>query len=151
MDVAFIRRRRARGGDGRRVAPFVRRIAPLAGARADEVTVVFTDDVEMAALNSRYRGKDRATDVLSFPGGTDPDGAVRLGEIVISVEKARRQAAQRHHSLDMEISYLLIHGFLHLMGYDHEADDGEMAREERRLRGLLLSTPAGARREAAAS
>jgi len=141
MEVAFIRRRHARGGDGRAVAPLLRRIAPLAGAEADEVAVVFTDDREMTELNRKYRGRDRSTDVLSFPGGKDPDGVVRLGEIVISVEKARRQAAQRHHSLDTELSYLLIHGFLHLMGFDHEVDDGEMAQEERRLRRLLLPAP----------
>jgi len=143
MEVAFIRRRRARGGDGRTLAPFVRRIAREAQAGADEVTVVFTDDHEMAQLNQKYRGRERSTDVLSFPGGTDPDGVVRQGEIVISVEKARRQAAQRHHSLDTEIRYLLIHGFLHLMGFDHAVDNGEMAGEERRLRRLLL--PASSR------
>jgi probable rRNA maturation factor len=138
MEVAFIRRRRARGGDGRALAPFVRRLARLIRSEADEVTVVFTDDHEMAQLNHQYRGRDRTTDVLSFPGGPDPDGVVRQGEIVISVEKAQRQAAQRHHSLNTEIRYLLIHGFLHLMGFDHEADSGEMAGEERRLRRLLL-------------
>lgn len=138
MEVAFIRRRRARGGDGRTLAPFVRRLAGLAHAQADEVTVVFTDDHEMAQLNYKYRGRDRSTDVLSFPGDTGPDGVVRQGEIVISLEKARRQAAQRHHPLDTEICYLLIHGFLHLMGFDHAVDNGEMAGEERRLRRLLL-------------
>ncbi|MCZ6832869.1 MAG: rRNA maturation RNase YbeY [Acidobacteria bacterium] len=148
MEVAFIRRRRARGGDGRTLASFMRRLARSARSQADEVTVVFTDDQEMAQLNRRYRGRDRSTDVLSFPGGTGPDGVMCQGEIVISVEKARRQAAQRHHSLDTEICYLLIHGFLHLMGFDHEVDSGEMAGEERRLRRLLLQASGGAGRAA---
>ena len=73
---------------------------------------------EMRALNQRYRGADRTTDVLSFEGGNQPDGRVSQGEIVISVDKARRQAAQRHHALEIEIRYLLIHGFLHLMGFE---------------------------------
>ncbi len=150
MEVAFIRRRRARGGDGRTLAPFVRRLAGLARSQADEVTVVFTDDHEIARLNHEYCGHDGATDVLSFPGETGPDGVVRQGELVISVEKARSQAAQRHHSLDTEIRYLLIHGFLHLMGFDHEVDHGEMASEERRLRRLLLPA-SGSAGQAAAS
>ena len=138
MDVAFIRRRDVRGGDGRTLSAFVRKVAAFAGSTADEVTVVLTHDDEVTQLNHQYRGRKRATDVLSFPGGEDADGLVRQGDIVISVDKARRQAAQRHHSLDTELRYLLIHGFLHLMGYDHETDDGEMFREERRLRHELL-------------
>lgn len=138
MDVAFVRRRDVQGGDGRTLSAFVRKVAALAGSTADEVTVVLTHDDEVTQLNHQYRGRKRSTDVLSFPGGEDADGLVRQGDIVISVDKARRQAAQRHHSLDTELRYLLIHGFLHLMGYDHETDNGEMSREERRLRRELL-------------
>jgi len=151
VDVAFVRRGGVRGGDGRSLVAFTRRVAEAAFSRADEVTVVLAADDEIAALNKRYRGKDRATDVLSFPGGTDPDGIIRQGDIVISVDRARQQAAQRHHSLDLEIRYLLLHGFLHLMGYDHETDDGEMEREELRLREILLAQPAGDKRRVSAS
>lgn len=151
MEVAFVRRGGVRGGDGRSLVAFTRRVAEAALCRADEVTVVLAGDDEVAALNKRYRGKDRATDVLSFPGGKDPDGIIRQGDIVISVDRARQQAAQRHHSLDLEIRYLLLHGFLHLMGYDHETDDGEMEREELRLRQILLAQPAGEKRRVSAS
>jgi probable rRNA maturation factor len=143
MDVAFVRRVGVRGGDGRSLTAFLRRVAGAALSSADEVTVVFAGDEEVAALNQRYRGKDRATDVRSFPGGADPDGIIRQGDIVVSVDRARRQAAQRHHSLDQELRYLLLHGFLHLMGYDHETDDGAMEREELRLRRLLIEPATG--------
>jgi probable rRNA maturation factor len=102
----------------------------------------------MRALNHRYRGVDRTTDVLSFEGGLQPDGRDSQGEIVISVDKARRQAAQRHHPIEIEIRFLLIHGFLHLMGFDHETDSGEMAEEERRLRSLLMEKARTGRTEA---
>ena len=146
MDVAFVRRGGVHGGDGRSLTAFMRRVAGATLSQADEVTVVFTGDDEVAALNQRYRGKGRATDVLSFPGGEDPDGIVRQGDIVVSVDRARRQAAQRHHSLDQELRYLLLHGFLHLMGYDHETDDGDMDREELRLRHLLIEPAKGEKR-----
>jgi len=142
MEVGFIRRSGVRGGDGRSLVAFVRRIAAAAGCSADEVTVVLTGDDEIAELNRRYRRKPAATDVLSFPGGEDPDGVLRQGDVVISVETARRQARRRRHSLEEELRYLLIHGFLHLMGYDHETDDGEMNREELRLRRRLLAPSA---------
>jgi probable rRNA maturation factor len=138
MDVAFVRRAGVRGGDGRSLSAFVRRIAQASSSHADEVTVVLADDDEVATLNQRFRGKNKVTDVLSFPGGADPDGVTRQGDIVISVDRARQQASQRHHSLDEELRYLLLHGFLHLMGYDHETDDGEMDMEEHRLRRLVL-------------
>jgi probable rRNA maturation factor len=151
MDVAFVRRDGVRGGDGRGLVAFMRRVAEVALSQADEVTVVLAGDDEVAALNHRYRGKDRATDVLSFPGGMDPDGIIRQGDIVISVDRARQQAAQRHHPLDLELRYLLLHGFLHLMGYDHETDEGEMEEEELRLRTLLLEPARGEKRRVSAS
>jgi probable rRNA maturation factor len=137
LDVHLVRRPGLAAPGCRWLRGFLRRIAAAAGCEAAEVTVLLTDDEEMRALNLRYRGADRTTDVLSFEGGLQPDGRVSQGEIVISVDKARRQAAQRHHALEVEIRYLLIHGFLHLMGFDHETDSGEMAAEEQRLRSLL--------------
>ena len=93
---------------------------------------MLTDDDTVRALNKRWRGIDAATDVLSFP--EDPRGPV-LGDVVISVETAARQAAARHRGLDEEVARLVIHGLLHILGHDHEdeADAKVMRAEQRRL------------------
>jgi probable rRNA maturation factor len=83
-------------------------------------------------LNRRYRQKDRPTDVLSFPAG-EPG---QLGDVVIALGVARRQAAAAGHPIGTELRILALHGLLHLLGYDHEQDDGRMLRLERRLRRL---------------
>jgi probable rRNA maturation factor len=107
--------------------------------RAD-MTVAFVRDRRMRALNREFRGKDRATDVLSFPAGeTNDDPDHYIGDIVISIDTAVRQADDIGHTLEREISELLIHGVLHLCGYDHETDQGEMNRLELRLRRKLLN------------
>lgn len=103
-------------------------VAP-AGARG-AVTVAVVSDARVRALNHRYRRKFRVTDVLSFP--SDDHGY--LGDIVIAAGVARRQARQAGHSLRTELRVLALHGLLHLLGYDHERDDGRMARIEARLR-----------------
>jgi probable rRNA maturation factor len=87
----------------------------------------------MRRLNRELRGKDKTTDVLSFPGGVTPEG-YHLGDIVISLPQARRQAEEAGHSLGRELRILLLHGVLHCLGHDHETDDGTMNRLERRLR-----------------
>jgi probable rRNA maturation factor len=84
----------------------------------------------MRALNRRYRRKDRPTDVLSFPAG----GGGLLGDIVISVPYATRQARRRRQPASAELDRLLLHGYLHLLGYDHETDQGQMDALEARLR-----------------
>jgi probable rRNA maturation factor len=86
-------------------------------------------------VNRRYRDKDKTTDVLSFPG----DGG-HLGDILISVPVARRQAGEAGHDVERELKVLLLHGVLHCMGYDHETDEGEMERLERRLRRKWVSS-----------
>lgn len=103
-----------------------------------EVAVVLAGDRTVRPLNARYRGKDKATDVLSFPG---PGGEGGLGDIVISVETAERNARALGRTLLQELDVLVLHGFLHVLGYDHETDDGSMERLERRLRRRLLSRP----------
>ena len=114
------------------------RVAP-APARGD-VTIALVSDRQIRELNRRFRRKDRVTDVLSFPAGSAlTDGpsspASRfLGDIVIAPGVAGRQARAAGHTLDMELRVLALHGLLHLLGYDHERDGGEMARLERRLR-----------------
>ena len=102
------------------------------------VSVLFCGDRRMRTLNCRYRRKDRPTDVLAFPGS----GGGLLGDIVISVPYAARQARRRREPADREIDRLLLHGFLHLCGYDHETDGGQMDRLEARLRRRLRLTEA---------
>lgn len=87
---------------------------------AAELSVVLCSDAHIRKLNAQWRGKDVATDVLSFPQD-DPDRVV-LGDIVISVDTAARQAAERHLELRDELRILLVHGVLHLLGYDHEGE-----------------------------
>jgi probable rRNA maturation factor len=101
-----------------------------------QVTVLLTTDASIRGLNRRFRGKNKATDVLSFPAeglGTED----MAGDLAISVTTALSQAAGQGHSLSTEIKVLILHGLLHLAGYDHEVDDGKMARRERLLRGSL--------------
>jgi probable rRNA maturation factor len=100
-----------------------------------QVTVLLTSDVAIRRLNRQFRGKNTATDVLSFPALEMVEGIA--GDLAISVETARRQAREQGHSLGIEIKVLMLHGLLHLAGYDHESDHGEMARRERLLRGRL--------------
>jgi probable rRNA maturation factor len=103
-------------------------IAP--GRAKGTLTIALVSDARIRALNRRFRGKDRATDVLSFPA--DESGV--LGDVVIAAGVAARQAVEAGHSLQAEFRVLALHGLLHLLGYDHEHDDGRMARLERRLR-----------------
>jgi probable rRNA maturation factor len=101
-----------------------------------QVTVLLTTDAAIRDLNRRFRGKNKATDVLSFPAeGLGAEGIA--GDVAISVTTALRQAAGQGHSLATEIKVLVLHGMLHLAGFDHEVDEGRMARRERLLRGKL--------------
>lgn len=103
-----------------------------------EASIAFVDDEEMTRLNRTFRRKRRTTDVLTFPAdetyGHPSSRAVPLGDIVISVDQARRQAEQEGHSLATEIRYLVLHGILHALGWDHETDRGEMNALELELR-----------------
>ena len=124
----------------RGLAAWLRRVAPPRARGA--LTIVLVSDSRMRALNRTYRGKDYATDVLSFGGETSPGLPIQpiqpilptLGDIVIARGVAKRQArAAGHPELD-ELRLLALHGLLHLLGYDHERDNGRMRRVERRLR-----------------
>jgi probable rRNA maturation factor len=99
-----------------------------------EVSVLLTTDDGIRGLNRRFRKKNKATDVLSFPA---PAGFGVAGDLAISVETAALQAQEQGHRLSVELRVLMLHGLLHLAGYDHEVDQGEMARKERRLRAKL--------------
>ncbi|MGO9339992.1 MAG: rRNA maturation RNase YbeY [Terracidiphilus sp.] len=105
-----------------------------------QVTVLLATDAAIRKLNKQFRGKNKVTDVLSFPA----EGPIRgsnaeeiAGDLAISVTTALGQAVEQGHSLSTEIKVLILHGLLHLAGYDHEVDDGKMARRERLLRAKL--------------
>ena len=103
------------------------------GKHESSVTIAFVSDKRIRELNQQFRGVDKATDVLSFPD-EDPGN---LGDVAISVETAARQAKDNGLSFDNEVAQLILHGLLHLSGYDHETDNGEMNRLELRLRRQL--------------
>src|SRR5215813_5720629 len=102
-------------------------------SKIGDVSVLFCGDARMRTLNRTYRRKDSSTDVLAFPAG----GGELLGDIVISVPYASRQARRRGEPVSREIERLLVHGLLHLSGYDHETDDGEMDALEAKMRRRL--------------
>jgi probable rRNA maturation factor len=110
------------------------REAQLAVGLKGEVSVLLTTDDGIRALNRRFRKKNKATDVLSFPVEA---GFGLAGDLAISVDTAARQAAEQGHRLSVELRVLMLHGLLHLAGYDHESDNGMMAKVERRLRAKL--------------
>lgn len=109
---------------------------------AESFGVRLTSDREMRRLNRTFRGKDAPTDVLSFPGGVTGEG-LHLGDVVVSVPTARRQARAAGHRSVRELELLLLHGVLHCMGHDHETDDGTMDRLEARLREAWLPATGG--------
>jgi len=126
------RRRRVDAARVRRVLRGAARKLRVSG----EVALVLAGDRTLHRLNREYRGKDKPTDVLSFPGE-----AAGLGDIVISVPTAERNARRLGRTLPQEIDVLALHGFLHVLGYDHETDDGTMDRLEARLRRRILERP----------
>jgi len=129
----------ARGVPRRPLAGYARRLeTDVAAGRA--FCCVVTDDREIRLLNRRFRKKDEPTDVLSFPSGSN--GNSWLGEVVISIDRARQQARDFGHSTDVELRVLMLHGVLHLSGLDHARDHGEMERVEQRWR-RRLDLPAG--------
>ncbi len=126
------RQRRRRVGAAR-----LRRVLGAAAASlrvGGELALVLTGDRAIRTLNARYRKQDEPTDVLSFRG---EGGALGLGDVVISVETAERNARALGRSLAQELDMLALHGLLHVLGYDHETDDGAMDRVEGRLRRRL--------------
>jgi probable rRNA maturation factor len=131
--------------------------AGVALAPDAEVSVVFTDDAHIRVLNRRYRRKDKATNVLSFPGAPARPGAFGplIGDLVFAAETIAREAATEGISLDDHLTHLVVHGFLHLVGYDHEVDaDAVMMEglETAILAGLAIADPYGsANPEAAAA
>jgi len=131
----------------RELARFVGLAVKAAGC-SGSVSVLLTSDERIRELNRQFRGKNSATDVLSFPAvawefeGSNAPKPSSAGDLAISLETAARQAASLGHSLAVEVKVLILHGALHLAGLDHETDSGEMARKEIRLR-KQLDLPSG--------
>jgi probable rRNA maturation factor len=139
--IEVVNRQRKVQVDCARWEAFAGRALKVVPANGAGVTVVFVSDRMMGELNRRWRGKRGTTDVLSFPAEQDEFeksavGAM-LGDVVISVERAGRQAAEHGLSFERELEQLILHGMLHLCGYDHERDEGEMNALELRLRRRL--------------
>lgn len=110
------------------------------GKAGYQATIAFVSDRQIKILNQRFRGVNKPTDVLSFPAsneGFTETSEPNLGDIAISAERAESQAAESGLTFEKEIAQLILHGLLHLCGYDHETDEGQMNRLEVRLRGKL--------------
>lgn len=126
---------------GREALDAIRRAERVAPAAQQSATIAFVGDRTIRRLNREFRGKDVVTDVLSFPHGQEEFElnveTPSLGDVIISIPQAGRQAAEHGVALDEEIAQLILHGLLHLCGYDHERDAGEMNRFELRLRRRL--------------
>ncbi|QQS41723.1 MAG: rRNA maturation RNase YbeY [Acidobacteriota bacterium] len=103
-------------------------------AEGGSATVVIVSDKRIRSLNAEFRGKDSATDVLSFPFGDEVEEGKFLGDIVISAETAERQASENGLPFETELRQLVLHGILHLCGFDHETDEGEMDALEMKYR-----------------
>jgi probable rRNA maturation factor len=112
---------------------FAAKAVDAIGRNGSSATIAFVSDRTIRQLNREFRRVDKATDVLSFPAGDPPN----LGDIAVSVDTAARQAKENGLTFDEEVAQLILHGLLHLCGYDHETDKGEMNRLEMRLRKKL--------------
>ena len=140
--VAVIFRRVPTDVPQRAVERFARKLQNQV-AQGRPFDCLITGDAELRRLNQKFRAKDQATDVLSFPSRTglpacsSPNGTASLGSIAISLQRARAQARAFGHSTEDEIRILMLHGILHLTGLDHETDAGRMARVEKRWRARL--------------
>ena len=138
--IEVVNRQRKMPLDEGRWRAFTEEALRVVPARGAGVTVAFVSDRAMRGLNRRWRGRRGTTDVLSFPAGQEEfekQEGVSLGDVVISVERAAAQAAEHGLDFDGEVAQLILHGLLHLCGYDHETDRGQMNALELRLRRRL--------------
>jgi probable rRNA maturation factor len=146
--IEVVNRQRLARIDAHRIASLADSTLDAVGRAGRTLSVVLVRDRTMRDLNRRYRNQDRPTDVLSFPASDRSAGgdetcfigeAMFLGDVVVSVDTARQQAKEAGRTFGRELDELVIHGVLHLCGYDHETDSGEMNRLELRLRKRILS------------
>ena len=132
--IEVVNRQRGKKVDNVVWALFAEKAIDAIGKHGSSATIAFVSDKNIRKLNHQFRQIDKATDVLSFPA----DEETNLGDIAISVETAAAQAKDNGLTFENEIAQLILHGLLHLSGYDHETDNGEMNRLERKLRKALL-------------
>ena len=138
--VEVINRQRYRKIDVPAWREFAEQASQAIDSTQQSATIVFVSDTVIKKLNRQFRGQNYATDVLSFPTKAEDfesDNQSHLGEVVISVERAAAQAKENGLTFSNEVRQLILHGLLHLSGYDHETDNGEMNRLELRLRRKL--------------
>jgi len=138
--IEVVNRQRYRKLDLKPWQVFAEKALAVIGKDQYEATIAFISNRQMRALNKRFRGFDKTTDVLSFPSTArelSESDELTLGDIAISVEQAEDQARANGLKFDQEIAQLVLHGLLHLCGYDHTTDNGEMNRLELRLRKRL--------------
>jgi probable rRNA maturation factor len=131
--IEVVNRQRGKKVDNVVWALFAEKAINAIGKHGSSATIAFVSDKNIRKLNHQFRQIDKATDVLSFPA----DEETNLGDIAISVETAAAQAKDNGLTFENEIAQLILHGLLHLTGYDHETDNGEMNRLELRLRKRL--------------
>ena len=138
--IEVVSRQRRRKMDCQRWQVFGEKALKALGKAGQDATIAFVSDRQIKTLNKRFRGLGNPTDVLSFPAGDDQFAETSqpsLGDVAISVERAEIQAVENGLAFEKEIAQLILHGLLHLCGYDHETDDGEMNRLELLLRGQM--------------
>jgi probable rRNA maturation factor len=138
--IEVVNRQRRRKINAKQSRDFGETALGAIGGKIRSATIVFVSDDAIKKLNRRFRGKSVATDVLSFPTEAEPfevENGSHLGDVVISVERAATQAKANKLSFSREVEQLILHGLLHLCGYDHETDKGEMNRVELKLRKQL--------------
>jgi len=138
--IEIINRQRKRKINAKEWREFADRALHAIGTDDHGATIVFVSDAAIKKLNCRFRAKNYATDVLSFPSRRErfeAEASANLGEVVISWDRAAAQAKESKLTITNEVRQLILHGLLHLCGYDHETDTGEMNRFELRLRKKL--------------
>jgi probable rRNA maturation factor len=131
--VEVVNRQRGKRIDTEAWSTFAGKALKTIGNRESSATIAFVSDKSIRKLNQQFRNIDKATDVLSFPAGEETN----LGDIAISVQTAAAQAKENGLTFETEIAQLILHGLLHLSGYDHETDNGEMNKLELKLRKRL--------------
>jgi probable rRNA maturation factor len=141
MPVEIIRRDDGKKFSSRKIKKIAQNALEIVDQDQAELCLVIVGNAEIRKLNAKFRKKDYPTDVLSFPAGDElPEGVQLLGDVVISVEKAKAQSKERRRTLNEEMVTLLIHGIVHLLGYDHERSPKDariMDRLEKRIHRAL--------------
>lgn len=138
--IEVVNRQRRRKMDSKRWQAFAKKTLKALGKDSSSIEIAFVSNRQIRELNKRFRGVNQATDVLSFPAHYEKfeqSAELNLGDVAISVERAASQANDSGLEFDDEVAQLILHGVLHLCGYDHETDNGEMNRLELRLRRRL--------------